>query len=124
MTETRMHHPFKLVGAALFAASTACGGDSQATAPNAPLILRITPTAASIRVGRTAEFTVSAGIADRPSLLRCISSAPLLASVAILGSSCQVTAIAVGSATITATVASGQSVAAVATIEPAIVVAQ
>ncbi len=124
MSETRIRHPLTLVRVAFLAASTACGSDLQIAAPSGDLTLRITPAAASIRVGRTADFTVSSGNAERPTLLRCISSAPLIASVTIQGSSCRVTATAVGTATITATVVSGQSVSAVATIQPDTVVAQ
>jgi uncharacterized protein YjdB len=92
----------------------ACGDDvTVPVAPAAPITLSITPPSANMNIGEAVNFAVQiSGGATAPTLASCTTSSATVATAAVSGSSCRVTAIAAGNATITATASTGQSAAA------------
>lgn len=102
----------------------ACGDDvTVPLAPNAPITLSITPPSASMNVGEAVNFAVqiSGGPSTGgPTLASCTSSSATVITAAVSGSSCRVTAVTAGNATVTATASTGQSAAASVTVAPAI----
>ena len=92
----------------------ACGDDvTVPVAPAAPITLSITPPSANMNVGEAVNFAVQiSGGATAPTLASCTTSSATVATAAVSGSSCRVTAVAAGNATITATASTGQSAAA------------
>jgi uncharacterized protein YjdB len=92
----------------------ACGDDvTVPVAPAAPITLSITPPSANMNIGEAVNFAVQiSGGATAPTLASCTTSSATVATAAVSGSSCRVTAVAAGNATITATASTGQSAAA------------
>ncbi len=94
----------------------ACGDDvTVPVTPAAPITLSITPPSASMNVGEAVNFAVqiSGGpTTGGPTLASCTTSSATVATATVAGSSCRVTAVAAGNATITATASTGQSAAA------------
>ena len=92
----------------------ACGDDvTVPVAPAAPITLSITPPSANMNIGEAVNFAVQiSGGATAPTLASCTTSSATVATALVSGSSCRVTAVAAGNATITATASTGQSAAA------------
>lgn len=94
----------------------ACGDDvTVPVAPTAPITLSITPPSANMNVGEAVNFAVQisgGATTGGPTLASCTTSSATVATAVVAGSSCRVTAVAAGNATITATASTGQSAAA------------
>lgn len=94
----------------------ACGDDvTVPVTPDAPITLSITPPSALMNVGEAVNFAVqiSGGPSTGgPTLASCTTSSATVATATVSGSSCRVTAIGAGNATITAAASTGQSAAA------------
>src|SRR6476620_11170525 len=99
-----------LLAAALSALSVlgACGDDVVVSPdPVLPVVLSISPPAASLNVGESANFVVqiSGGNATTPpTVTACASSNTAVATATLAAPTCRATAVAPGNATITATV--------------------
>ncbi len=113
---------------ALFAASlvalgglAACGDD--VTVPVAPeplpdpVVVTISPPNATMNVGEALTFAVQiTGGNPTPTLASCTSSNTSVATAAVQGAGCRVSAVASGNVTITAATSAGQSAAAAVTV--------
>ena len=96
------------------AALGACG-DDVIVQPDVtpPVVLSISPPSLNLNIGETGSFAVQitgGSTTTPPTLSTCTSSTPSVATVALSGTQCRVTAVATGNATITATASSGGSV--------------
>lgn len=105
------------------AALGACGDDVTVPAPvNPPVVISITPPSASMNIGESLNFAVQisgGSTTAAPSLASCTSSNAAVATAAVQGSACRVTAVAAGNATVTAAASTGQVAAASVTVSPA-----
>jgi len=92
----------------------ACGDDvTVPVAPAAPVTVSITPQAISLTPGSTAQLSVQITGGDpTPTLASCASGSAAVATAAVSGNGCRVTAVAAGSTTITATTSAGQAASA------------
>jgi uncharacterized protein YjdB len=102
------------------AALGACGDDVTVTAPPAtPVTVSISPPSASMNVGESLNFAVQitgGSTTTPPTLSTCTSSNAAVATAAVSGSACRVTAVSAGNATITAAASTGQIAAASVTV--------
>ncbi|MCE2954984.1 MAG: Ig-like domain-containing protein [Gemmatimonas sp.] len=102
------------------AALGACGDDvTVPVAPAAPVVISITPPSASMNVGEALNFAVQisgGSTTAAPTLSSCTSSNAAVATAAVQGSACRVTAVAAGNATVTAAASTGQVAAASVTV--------
>ena len=102
------------------AALGACGDDvTVPVAPAAPVVISITPPSASMNVGEALNFAVQitgGSTTAAPTLQTCTSSNAAVATAAVQGSACRVTAVAAGNATVTAAASTGQVAAASVTV--------
>jgi hypothetical protein len=110
-----------LLAAALGALSVlgACGDDVVVTPQDNPVVLSISPPSASLNVGESANFVVqiSGGSATTPpTVTACASSNTAVATATLAAPTCRATAVTPGNATITATVSTGQQIAAQVTV--------
>jgi uncharacterized protein YjdB len=98
----------------------ACGDDvTVPVAPAAPVVISITPPSASMNVGEALNFAVQitgGSTTAAPTLSSCTSSNAAVATAAVQGSACRVTAVAAGNATVTAAASTGQVAAASVTV--------
>lgn len=109
---------------ALFAASlaalsglAACGDD--VTVPIDPVVVIITPSNATMNVGESLNFAVqvTGGGTTAPATLNtCTSSNAAVATATKDGSSCKVTAVSAGNATVTAAATTGQVASSAVTV--------
>ena len=94
----------------------ACGDDvTVPVTPDAPITLSITPPSALMNVGESLNFAVQisgGSVTNRPTLASCVTSSATVVTATVAGSTCRVTAVAAGNATITATASTGQVAAA------------
>ncbi len=107
---------------ALFALG-ACGDDvTVPVAPDAPVVVSITPPSATMNIGESLNFAVqiTGGSATTPpTLASCTSSNTAVATAAVQGAACRVTAVASGNVTVTAAASTGGSAAASINVAPA-----
>lgn len=98
----------------------ACGDDvTVPVAPPAPVVISITPPSASMNIGESLNFAVQisgGSTTAAPTLASCTSSNAAVATAAVQGSACRVTAVAAGNATVTAAASTGQVAAASITV--------
>jgi formylglycine-generating enzyme required for sulfatase activity len=89
----------------------ACSGGGDAGIVTAPIVVTVTPDRLSLREGDVGTITVAASGgrqgATLPTLSSCQSSAVAVARVAVEGSTCRVTAVAPGEATVNAVLSNG-----------------
>lgn len=101
----------------------ACGDDvTVAAAPDNPVVVSITPPSATLNIGETTTLAVqiTGGSATTPpTLASCTSSNTAVATAAVQGSTCRVTAVASGNVSITAAASTGGIAAASITVAPA-----
>jgi len=101
----------------------ACGDDvTVPVAPDAPVVVSITPPSATMNIGESLNFAVqiTGGSATTPpTLSSCTSSNTAVATAAVQGSACRVTAVASGNITVTAAASTGGSAAASVNVAPA-----
>lgn len=107
---------------ALFALG-ACGDDvTVPVAPDAPVVISITPPSATLNIGESSDFAVQitgGPTTGAPTLASCTSSNSAVATAAVQGSACRVTAVASGNVTVTAAASTGNAAAAAITVNPA-----
>lgn len=98
----------------------ACGDDVTVPAPVNPAVqLTISPMNANMNVGESLNFAVQitgGSTTTPPTLASCTSSNTAVATVAISGAACRVTAVAAGNATVTAAASTGNSAAAAVSV--------
>jgi uncharacterized protein YjdB len=107
---------------ALFALG-ACGDDvTVPVAPDAPVVISITPPSATMNIGESLNFAVQitgGPSTGAPTLASCTSSNSAVATAAVQGSACRVTAVTSGNITVTAAASTGGTAAAAITVAPA-----
>ncbi|MBL0937325.1 MAG: Ig-like domain-containing protein [Gemmatimonadaceae bacterium] len=111
---------FALLSLSALVALGACGDDVTVEGPAPqPVTVTITPPSATMNVQESLNFAVqiTGGSATAaPTLASCTSSNTSVASAAVTGSACRVTALAAGNATVTAAASTGQVAAASITV--------
>gem|GEM_PF-1539098 len=113
------------MGALAIAALSGCGGGGDGILrdpPADPVVIGISPPNTSVNVGEGFTFAVQLSGGSRtapPTLASCASSNAVVATSAVQGSGCRVTAISAGTVAITATASTGQAAAASLTVTPA-----
>lgn len=107
---------------ALFALG-ACGDDvTVAAAPDAVVVVSITPPSANMNIGESLNLAVQitgGSTTTPPTLTSCTSSNTAVATAAVQTGSCRVTAVASGNVTITAAASTGGIAAAAISVAPA-----
>lgn len=111
---------FALLSLGALAALGACGDDVTVPPPVVvPPTVTITPPSANMNVGESLSFAVQisgGSTTTPPTLASCTSSNTAVATAAVQGSACRVTAVAAGNATVTAAASTGQVAAASITV--------
>jgi len=111
---------FALLSLGALAALGACGDDVTVSEPTPPPVtVTITPPSANMNVGESLSFAVQisgGSTTAAPTLASCTSSNTAVATAAVQGSACRVTAVAAGNATVTAAASTGQVAAASITV--------
>ena len=111
-------------GVATITATASTGQSAQSTVTVlAPVMVMLTPSVLTLRPNATGVLTIAiSGGAPLPSAERCASSNVAVATTTLNGSTCNVTAVGAGSATITATTVTGQTAQSSVSVaaEPAI----
>lgn len=101
----------------------ACGDDVTVTpAPAAPVVISITPQNATLNIGESTNLAVQitgGSTTTPPTLASCTSSNSAVATAAVQGSACRVTAVASGNVSVTAAASTGGVAAAAITVAPA-----
>lgn len=101
----------------------ACGDDVTVTpAPDAPVVVSITPPSATMNIGETISFAVQitgGSTTAAPTLSSCSSSNAAVATAAAASGKCNVTAVASGNVTVTAVSSTGGQAAASVTVNAA-----
>ena len=98
---------------------TACGDDVVVPVIEPQVVIVITPSNASMNIGESLSFAVQVtggSTTTPPSLASCTSSNTAVAAATKDGSSCKVTAVATGNATVTATASTGQVASSAVTV--------
>ncbi len=113
---SRRHASFAVALAAV-GVLAACGDDVTVPVQVDPVLVSISPSAATLSKGGTANLSVQiTGGSPTPTLQTCATGSSAVATVAVSGSSCVVTGVNPGSTTITATTTGGQAASASVTV--------
>ena len=105
------------------AALGACGDNvTVPVAPDAQVVISITPPNATMNIGESLNFAVQitgGSRTTRPTLTSCTSSNSAVATAASQTGACRVTAVAAGNVTVTALASTGNAAAVSITVAPA-----
>ncbi len=101
----------------------ACGDDvTVPVAPEAPVVVSITPPNATMNIGESLNFAVQITGGSKttpPTLTSCTSSNTAVATAAVQTGACRVTAVSSGNVTVTALASTGGAAAASINVAPA-----